>query len=102
MALPDHSNMTIILVMQTVSLATAKAHLSSYVDAVVTTRERVTITRNGVPASVLMSVDDLASMEETLALLSDDDAMHQIRQAQGELDAGLGQVWTEFAPRAVA
>jgi len=100
--LPKRSNRTIILVMQTVSLAAAKAHLSSYVDEVLTTRERVTITRNGVPASVLMSVDDLESLEETLALLSDEDAMRQIRQAQSELDEGLGQEWTDYAAAVAA
>jgi antitoxin YefM len=36
-----------------------------------TTHERTVLTKNGRPAAVLMSVDDLESLEETLALLSD-------------------------------
>jgi len=88
------------MVMTTVPLATAKAHLSAYVDDVWKTHDRVTITRNGVPTSVLMAVDDLASLEETLSLLSDAEAMRQIREAERELDQGLGQTWTDFTPSA--
>jgi prevent-host-death family protein len=44
-----------ILHMKTTSLADARANLSRYVEDVVSTHERVTITRNGSPAVVLMS-----------------------------------------------
>ncbi|MCL1897834.1 MAG: type II toxin-antitoxin system Phd/YefM family antitoxin [Micrococcales bacterium] len=72
--------------MTTVPLATVKARLSSYVDEVVKTHERITITRNAVPTTVLVSVDDLESLEETLAILSDSAAMAQISQATQEVD----------------
>ena len=52
--------------MTTVPLTEAKAKLNELVDDAVTTHERVTITRHGRPAAVLISVDDLESMEETL------------------------------------
>ncbi|MDR0283395.1 MAG: type II toxin-antitoxin system Phd/YefM family antitoxin [Propionibacteriaceae bacterium] len=86
--------------MITVPLATAKARLSAYVDDVHTTHERVTITRNGVPASVLIAINDLEALEETLAVLSDAEAMREIREAERELDAGLGEAWSSFEPRA--
>jgi len=86
------------MVMTTAPLATVKAHLSAYVDDVVSTRERVTITRNGVPAGVLISVADLESLEETLSLLSDPEAMAQVRAATAELDQGLGLTWSDYAP----
>ncbi|MDR0489500.1 MAG: type II toxin-antitoxin system Phd/YefM family antitoxin [Propionibacteriaceae bacterium] len=85
--------------MTTVPLATAKAQLSAYVDDVVRTHERIRITRNGVPAAVLMSDEDLESLEETLSILSDQQAMTQIRQAQVELDQGLGDEWDDFRPK---
>ena len=88
------------MVMTTIPLATAKAHLSSYVDDVVKTHDRVTITRNGIPTTVLIAVEDLESLEETLALLSDAEAMRQVRQAQQELDAGQGETWSDFVPKA--
>lgn len=70
------------------SLANVKAHLSQFVASVHNTHERVTITRNGEPAAVLMSPDDLASLEETIAVLSDAHAMADIREAEVAIDAG--------------
>lgn len=47
-------------------LTEVKAKLNELVEETVTTHERVTITRHGKPAVVLMAVEDLESMEETL------------------------------------
>ena len=80
--------MTMIKVMSMTSLANVKARLSAYVNSVRDTHERVTITRNGEPAAVLISPDDLACLEETIAVLSDPDAMVAIRQADAEAAAG--------------
>ncbi len=76
------------MVMTTTSLATVKARLSAYVDAVHDTHERVTITRNGEPAAVLIAPDDLASLEETIAILSDPAAMAEIAEADAAVAAG--------------
>jgi len=43
--------------------------------------ERVTITRSGRAAAVLISPEDLAELEETLSVLSDVDALADIREA---------------------
>lgn len=71
----------------TTSLANVKAHLSAIVGSVHDTHERVVITRNGEPAAVLVSLDDLASLEETLDILSDKNLMAQLAQARAEIDA---------------
>ena len=60
-----------ILVMETTSLADAKARLSELVATVAGTWERVVITKNGRPAAVLMAVEDLEALVETLEVLSD-------------------------------
>jgi prevent-host-death family protein len=52
--------------MQTVPLSEAKDQLSALVDDVQSTHQAVTITRHGRPAAVLMAVDDLESLQETL------------------------------------
>ena len=52
--------------MKTTSLADVRSQLSKYVEDVVKTHERVTITKNGKPAAVLISAEDLESLEETL------------------------------------
>lgn len=72
----------------TTSLANVKAHLSAIVGSVHDTHERVVITRNGEPAAVLVSPDDLASLEETLDILSDNALMAQLAHARAEIDAG--------------
>ncbi len=68
--------------MVTASLAHVKAQLSAFVDSVNGTHERVVITRNGEPAAVLISPDDLESLEETIAILSDPEAMAQIEDSR--------------------
>jgi prevent-host-death family protein len=80
--------MTIILVMTTIPLADAKARLSAVLDEVRDTHERVVITRNGRPEAVIMSVEDLEALEETLDLLSTPGAVEQIRQAEADIAAG--------------
>ena len=80
-----------IMAMETTSLADAKNRLSELVSAVEGTWERVTITKNGRPAAVLVAVDDLESLTETLAILSDPEAMSAIAEAEsgtGELTTG--------------
>ena len=74
--------------MTTTSLAAVKAHFSAYVDSVWTTHERVVITRNGEPAAVLISPDDPASLEETIAVLSDPEAMREISLGRAEMERG--------------
>jgi antitoxin YefM len=69
-------------------LSEVKAKLSEVVDDVVTTHERVTVTRNGRPVAVVLSVDDLESIEETLALLSDPAAVREIENGRAAVEAG--------------
>ena len=81
--------MTRIWVMsETLPLAQIKAHLSQIVDRVEHEHERVVLTRNGRPAAVLISPDDLEAIEETLSILSDPKAMRAIRKAEADLDSG--------------
>jgi antitoxin YefM len=52
----------------------------------------VIVTRNGKPAVVLVSTDDLESLEETLAIMSDRSLVAQIREsekARSRGDAGV-------------
>jgi antitoxin YefM len=86
------NNMTMILVMSedTLPLAEVKKRLSEMVDRVEHHHDRVVLTRRGRPAAVLMSPDDLESLEETLDLLSTPGAIEEIRKAQAEIDSGLG------------
>jgi antitoxin YefM len=74
--------------MNTVSLSDAKARLSEIADEVDRTHERVMITKNGREYVVLISVEDLASIEATLELLADPAAQRRVRKAERDVAAG--------------
>ena len=78
--------------MITLPLSEVKARLSEIADEVDRTHERVHVTRNGREYVVLVSAQDLHSMESTIELLSDAAAMARVRQA--ELDIAAGRVVT--------
>jgi len=81
--------MTRIMVMsETLPLSSVKAHLSELVDRVEDQHDRVVLTRNGKPAAVLISHDDLESLEETLSILSDPDLLTQVHESRQELSPG--------------
>jgi prevent-host-death family protein len=73
---------------ETLSLAHIKAHLSEVVDRVEHQHDRVVLTRNGRPAAVLVSPEDLEALEDTLDLLSDPQALAQIDRAREEISEG--------------
>jgi prevent-host-death family protein len=62
-------------------LRSVRDHLSEIVDRVEREHDRVVITRNGREAAVLVSATDLAELEETLSVLSDPEALADIREA---------------------
>jgi prevent-host-death family protein len=71
-------------------LSDVKARLSEIADEVDRTHERVHITKNGRDYVVLMSVEDLESIEATLELLSDPAAQRRLRKAERDVAAGRG------------
>jgi prevent-host-death family protein len=74
--------------METLPPSEVKARLSELVDRVVEEHERIVITRNGRPAAVLVSPDDLESVEETLAVMSDPELTESIREGQRDIEQG--------------
>ncbi|MFI5009498.1 MAG: type II toxin-antitoxin system Phd/YefM family antitoxin [Solirubrobacterales bacterium] len=73
---------------ETLSLSSVKAHLSEIIDRVEDEHDRVVVTRNGRPAAVLISHEDLEGLEETLAILSDPALVAQIREGERALADG--------------
>jgi prevent-host-death family protein len=73
---------------ETLPLAQVKARFSEMVDRVEHTHDRIVVTRNGRPAAVMISPDDLASLEDTIELLSDPDAMRELGEAKRAAGAG--------------
>lgn len=79
--------------MTTLPLGEARNRLSEVIDGIDRTHDRLTITRHGRPVAVVLSPDDLASMEETLAILAVPGALEAIREGSRELDSGQGPDW---------
>lgn len=73
---------------ETVPFTDAKAHLSQLVDKVLREHERFVLTRNGRPVAVLLSPDELASLEETVEILQDRKLLESIRRSRREAAAG--------------
>jgi antitoxin YefM len=84
--------------MSTQSLAAVKAHFSQVIDDVAGTHERVTVTKNGSPVAVILAVEDYESMMETLEILSDRQAVADVREAEQQM--AQGQVYSEDQVRA--
>lgn len=77
-----------IVAMMSEPLRSIRDHLSEVVDRVEKQHERVTITRNGRAAAVLISPEDLAELEETLSVLADPEALADIREADASYARG--------------
>jgi antitoxin YefM len=73
---------------ETLPFSEVKAHLSEVADRVEREHDRILVTRNGRPSFVLVSPEDLASLEETLDILQDDDLMGSLRTSRRQVAAG--------------
>ncbi|BDY27995.1 MULTISPECIES: type II toxin-antitoxin system Phd/YefM family antitoxin [Mycolicibacterium] len=74
--------------MKTVPLSEAKDKLSALVDEADVTHEIIRITRHGRAAAVLMSADDLDSLNETLHALRTPGLVDELNQADADYAAG--------------
>jgi prevent-host-death family protein len=83
--------------MSTLPLAEVKSHLSELISRVASQHERVTVTVHGRPSAVLLAVEDLEALEETIAVLSDQDALAQTTASERELARGEGESEEQLA-----
>ncbi len=74
--------------MRTLPVSKVKDRLNELVDEASSTRERVTITKNGAPAAVLVGAEDWESLQETLFWLSQPGIRDDVDQARAEYQAG--------------
>lgn len=69
-------------------LAEARVQFSKLVDSAVKTHDRVKVTRNGVPAVVILSDEDYEGMRATIETLADSAEMAAIAEGIADLRAG--------------
>ena len=90
--------MVILMTMTSIlSLADVKARFSELVGRVGRQHDRITVTVHGRPTAILVSPDDLDALEESIAVLSDADAVRQLAASDAELARGEGESLTELA-----
>lgn len=65
-----------------------RARFTELVERVSSQQDRVVVTREGQPAAVLISLDDLEALEETLAVLSDPELLARVREGEQAADRG--------------
>ena len=76
-------------------LAEVKDHLSEVVDRLQREHGRVIITRHGHAAAVVMSVEDLDSLEETLDIMDSAALLGDIRESLAEVRSAEPRVLTK-------
>jgi prevent-host-death family protein len=74
--------------MTTMPLADVKARLSEVVGRVHDHHERITVTVHGRPSAVLIAVEDLEALQETLSVLSDPETLRRLVESDAELARG--------------
>ena len=71
-----------------VALADVKNRLAEVIDRLEREHGRAVITKHGRPAAVMLSVEDLTSLEESLEILSDPKLLRSIRRSGREAHDG--------------
>lgn len=84
--------------MQTLPISKAKDRLNELVDEAAGTHEHILITKNGLPAAVLVGADEWDSLQETLFWLSQPGIHTDLDTARREYAAG--ETLSEEAVRA--
>lgn len=74
--------------METIPITEAKARIAELADRVAREHDHFTITRNGRADVMLISVAEYESMQETLDILSDDEALADLRQSREDFASG--------------
>jgi len=73
---------------EVLAFSDVKAHLSELAERVEREHERILVTRNGRPSFVLMSPDDLDSLEETLDVFRDPELVASLARSRAEQERG--------------
>jgi antitoxin YefM len=74
--------------MTVLPLAEARIQFSKLVESAVTTHDRISVTRNGIPAVVILADQDYEGMRATIETLADSEEMTAIAEGIADLRAG--------------
>ncbi len=71
-----------------ISISNARANLPDLVAKISSTLGRVTITVNGQPKAILVSAEELESLEETAEILAIPGALESIKKGENQIQKG--------------
>ena len=86
--LTDPGFLVILLTTTVLPLGDVKSHLSELVGRVRDHHERVIVTVHGRPSAVLIALEDLEALEETLEIMRDAATMNRLAESDAELARG--------------
>lgn len=78
-----------------IPLGAVKNRLSEVVERIGREHGRVVVTKHGQPAAVILSVEDLESLEETLEILGDPRLLEAIKRSEEDVRKGRVQRLTK-------
>lgn len=79
-----------------ITISDARANLPSIIDKVGGGVDRFMITVNNKPMAVLLSVDELESIEETAEIMATPGAYENIMEGKKQAKKGQGVAWSDF------
>lgn len=85
------------LISKTYTVTEAKRRFLELIDEIERLRETVTLTRNGIPTTVLMSLSDYEALLETLEVLADEKILKSLKKSRTQAKKGqlltADEVW---------
>jgi antitoxin YefM len=82
-----------------IPISKAKSDLLDIVRRLASTEDAVAVTKNGVPAAVILSVERYEGLLETLDILSDDKTMKSLRMSMRQARQGKWLTYAEVFGR---
>lgn len=82
-----------------IAISDARANLPELIEKVNSTHDEVTITVNGQPRAVMMSLEELESLKETAEILAIPGAKASIKEGLAEAKKGMGIPLSELQLR---
>ena len=70
---------------KTITITQAKRTLLDLVEEIETTGETVTITKNGLPTTIMLNLGDYESLMETLEILANKDIMKSLKKSEKDI-----------------
>lgn len=80
---------------RTVPFSRARSELTQLLDDLMKRHDHIVITRNGLPAAIMMSAEEYEALQETVEVLQDADLMASLRRSEADVKAGRVSNWRD-------